>query len=84
MLTYQQKNSSKDHLIENISQILTDVKVDPKYVTLELTERIAMIDEKETLSRLKQLKEYGIQTSIDDFGTGYSSLAYLSIFLSIH
>ena len=39
-----------------------------------------MIDEKETLSRLKQLKEYGIQTSIDDFGTGYSSLAYLSIF----
>ena len=74
------KEFQQDHLIENISQILTDVKVDPKYVTLELTERIAMIDEKETLSRLKQLKEYGIQTSIDDFGTGYSSLAYLSIF----
>ena len=49
----------------------------------ELTERIAMIDEKETLLRLKQLKEYGIQTSIDDFGTGYS-LAYLSIFQSTH
>ncbi|WP_368783368.1 EAL domain-containing protein, partial [Klebsiella pneumoniae] len=59
---------------------MTDIKVNPKHVILELTERIAMIDEKETLSRLKQLKEYGIQTSIDDFGTGYSSLAYLSIF----
>ena len=74
------KEFQQNNLIENILQIITDVKVDPKDVTLELTERIAMIDEKETLSKLKQLKEYGIQTSIDDFGTGYSSLAYLSIF----
>ncbi|WOA63436.1 EAL domain-containing protein [Bacillus mycoides] len=74
------KEFQQNQLIENISRILKDVKIDPKDVTLELTERIAMIDEKETLSRLKQLKEYGIQTSIDDFGTGYSSLAYLSIF----
>ncbi|GAB6558705.1 putative bifunctional diguanylate cyclase/phosphodiesterase [Bacillus mobilis] len=74
------KEFQQDHLIKHISQILTDLNIDPKYVTLELTERIAMIDEKETLARLKQLKEYGIQTSIDDFGTGYSSLAYLSIF----
>ncbi|MBT2578456.1 EAL domain-containing protein [Bacillus sp. ISL-8] len=74
------KEFQQNQLIENISRILKDVKIDPKDVTLELTERIAMIDEKETLLRLKQLKEYGIQTSIDDFGTGYSSLAYLSIF----
>ncbi|WP_242237654.1 bifunctional diguanylate cyclase/phosphodiesterase [Bacillus cereus group sp. BfR-BA-01316] len=74
------KEFQQNQLIENISRILRDVKIDPKDVTLELTERIAMIDEKEILSRLKQLKEYGIQTSIDDFGTGYSSLAYLSIF----
>ncbi|PGM58186.1 diguanylate cyclase [Bacillus cereus] len=74
------KEFQQDQLLENIAHILKDVGVDPKYVILELTERIAMIDEKETLLRLKQLKEYGIQTSIDDFGTGYSSLAYLSIF----
>ncbi|KMN42991.1 putative bifunctional diguanylate cyclase/phosphodiesterase [Bacillus sp. LK2] len=74
------KEFQQDQLLENIAHILKDVGVDPKYVTLELTERIAMIDEKETLLRLKQLKEYGIQTSIDDFGTGYSSLAYLLIF----
>ncbi|MGE7870676.1 putative bifunctional diguanylate cyclase/phosphodiesterase [Bacillus paramycoides] len=74
------KEFQQDQLLENIAHILKDVGIDPKYVTLELTERIAMIDEKETLLRLKQLKEYGIQTSIDDFGTRYSSLAYLSIF----
>ncbi|MED1411581.1 putative bifunctional diguanylate cyclase/phosphodiesterase [Bacillus paramycoides] len=74
------KEFQQDQLLQNIAHILKNVGVDPKYVTLELTERIAMIDEKETLLRLKQLKEYGIQTSIDDFGTGYSSLAYLSIF----
>ena len=55
------KEFRQDRLIESISQILNDVQVDPKYVTLELTERIAMVDEKETLLRLKQLKEYGIK-----------------------
>ena len=40
------KEFQQNNLIENILQIITDVKVDPKDVTLELTERIAMIDEK--------------------------------------
>lgn len=40
------KEFQQNQLIENISQILNDVQVDPKHVTLELTERIAMINEK--------------------------------------
>lgn len=47
---------------------------------LELTERIAMADEKETLSKLRVLKSFGVNLSIDDFGTGYSSLAYLPLY----
>ncbi|AWC30585.1 putative bifunctional diguanylate cyclase/phosphodiesterase [Bacillus cytotoxicus] len=74
------KEFQQDNLIENILTILKEVQVEPRFLILELTERIAMINEKETLLKLKKLKEHGIQTSIDDFGTGYSSLAYLSLF----
>ena len=39
-----------------------------------------MVDERETLSKLKALKSFGVHLSIDDFGTGYSSLAYLPLY----
>ena len=56
------KEFQQNNLIENILQIITDVKVDPKDVTLEFNRtNCNAIDEKETLSKLKQLKEYGIQ-----------------------
>ncbi|HEK9101009.1 EAL domain-containing protein [Bacillus pfraonensis] len=74
------KEFQQDNLIDVILNILQETNLEPKFLTLELTERIAMIDEEETLLKLRQLKEYGIQTSIDDFGTGYSSLAYLSLY----
>ncbi|MEN1937194.1 EAL domain-containing protein [Paenibacillus sp. 102] len=74
------KEFQQDNLIDVILNILQETNLEPKFLTLELTERIAMIDEEETLLKLRQLKECGIQTSIDDFGTGYSSLAYLSLY----
>ncbi|WP_410984967.1 putative bifunctional diguanylate cyclase/phosphodiesterase [Bacillus cereus] len=74
------KEFQQNNLIDVILNILQETNLEPKFLTLELTERIAMIDEEETLLKLRQLKEYGIQTSIDDFGTGYSSLAYLSLY----
>lgn len=36
-----------------------------------------MIDIKENIKKLKQLKEIGIKIYLDDFGKGYSSLRYL-------
>lgn len=39
-----------------------------------------MMDERETLIKLRTLKSLGIHISIDDFGTGYSSLAYLPLY----
>ncbi|KEK25479.1 putative bifunctional diguanylate cyclase/phosphodiesterase [Bacillus gaemokensis] len=74
------KEFQQEDLLEVILNTLEETNLEPKFLTLELTERIAMIDEKETLLKLRQLKENDIQTSIDDFGTGYSSLAYLSLF----
>jgi diguanylate cyclase (GGDEF)-like protein len=46
-------------------------------VTLEVTESALMADVQEVVSKLAQLREFGVKIALDDFGTGYSSLAYL-------
>lgn len=48
-----------------------------KWVQLEITERIGLVDIETAYKVFKQLKNYGFTSSVDDFGTGYSSLSYL-------
>lgn len=64
------------YLVERIKEVLEDVKLDSKYLGLEITES-AMMDTKISEAVLYELKELGVQLSLDDFGTGYSSLSYL-------
>ena len=51
--------------------------VDPRRITLELTESILLQDAETAIARLHDLKRLGVRLAIDDFGTGYSSLSYL-------
>ncbi|MBA6327483.1 EAL domain-containing protein [Colwellia sp. MB02u-6] len=62
-----------DFIFEKISQY----HVDPKLVTLEITERDIMTNEDLVINRLTQLKQTGIQISVDDYGIGQSSLGKL-------
>lgn len=64
-------------LAEDVSACLAKYALPPRYLTLEITESIAMQDVEHSLRTLRQLRELGVLVSIDDFGTGYSSLAYL-------
>lgn len=60
-----------------VEQTLAEVGVDPKFLTLEVTEGMLIDDLDSTIEKMEKLKKIGVRFSIDDFGTGYSSLAYL-------
>jgi EAL domain-containing protein (putative c-di-GMP-specific phosphodiesterase class I) len=54
------------------------VGIDPKRVTIEITENALLIDQAAVAARLSRLRQAGIRIAVDDFGTGYASLAYLT------
>jgi EAL domain-containing protein (putative c-di-GMP-specific phosphodiesterase class I) len=69
-----------DLLVSHVEDALTANNFDPGSLIIEVTESTLMRDANATVSRLRRLKEIGVQIAIDDFGTGYSSLAYLRQF----
>ncbi|MEG4425886.1 MULTISPECIES: EAL domain-containing protein [unclassified Microcoleus] len=68
------------HTVQTIAEILSETKLNPEYLEIEITESIAMTDVSFTVSVLQQLQDMGINISLDDFGTGYSSLWSLKNF----
>ncbi|MEG4270476.1 EAL domain-containing protein [Microcoleus sp. M2_B4] len=68
------------HTVQTIAEILSETKLNPEYLEIEITESIAMTDVSFTVSVLQQLQDMGIHISLDDFGTGYSSLWSLKNF----
>ena len=68
------------NIIPTVENILHEVGLDFKYLELELTERMAMINPNYVIETMNKFHKKGIRMSIDDFGTGYSSLSYLKKF----
>jgi EAL domain-containing protein (putative c-di-GMP-specific phosphodiesterase class I) len=52
--------------------------IDPKRITVEITESVLLVDHETVAERLNRLRDAGIRIAVDDFGTGYASLAYLT------
>jgi EAL domain-containing protein (putative c-di-GMP-specific phosphodiesterase class I) len=65
------------NLLEVITGIINDTKIDSNYLELEVTESSLMQNTEAAVETLGELKKLGVKISIDDFGTGYSSLGYL-------
>ncbi len=63
---------------DTVAAVLVRTSADPALLTLEVTERVFVKDEKRALVVLAELKELGVKLALDDFGTGYSSLGYLN------
>ena len=54
------------------------VGMDPRRVTVEITESALIVDQHGVAERLSRLRAAGVSIAVDDFGTGYASLAYLT------
>jgi diguanylate cyclase (GGDEF)-like protein/PAS domain S-box-containing protein len=63
--------------VDEVLHLLKRNGVNPRKLTLELTESLLFGDGQDTRARMALLKEHGVCFSLDDFGTGYSSLSYL-------
>ena len=67
-------------LLEVVSRTLEESRLDPHYLTLEITEGVLMQDAETAVGMLRALKNMGVKIAVNDFGTGYSSLTYLKRF----
>lgn len=64
-------------LVGQVAAMLTASGLEPRWLTLEITESSVMEDHARSLEVLQELRMLGVRLSIDDFGTGYSSLHQL-------
>jgi len=66
-----------DKFEQTLKNIITETKINPKFVELEITESILLKDFDKSVRLLTAIRDLGINIALDDFGTGYSSLSYL-------
>ena len=64
-------------LVETLAKLCVTQGVDPRRVTLQLSESAAMGDTVGALELLTRLRMRGFELSLGNFGAGYSSLMYL-------
>jgi diguanylate cyclase (GGDEF)-like protein/PAS domain S-box-containing protein len=74
------KQLQHSDIVGDVGDALAAAELDPRHLTLEITETVVMADADLAVQRLGELKALGVRIAMDDFGTGYSSLSYLSRF----
>jgi len=74
------KQFLQPNLVEDIRNLMHELRMPPGVLKLEITESTMMGDPTASVEMLQQIKSLGIGLAIDDFGTGYSSLSYLHHF----
>ena len=71
---------SQGDIVNFVQKTITETRINPHKLELEVTESVFMDDMNHTIETLKSLHGLGVELAIDDFGTGYSSLSYLRQF----
>ena len=66
-------------LCEVISNAIDETRLDPKLLSIEITESVMMEERDNAIHILEVIREHGVHICMDDFGTGYSSLSYLQL-----
>lgn len=63
--------------LNDVAALIGRSGLDPKRLTLEVTESAAMSDRTGAAAALTAIKALGVAISMDDYGTGQSTLSYL-------
>jgi diguanylate cyclase (GGDEF)-like protein len=64
-------------LIDNVYAALLGSGMDPRRITIEVTETALVNDLARAAQALESLRSLGVRTAIDDFGTGYTSISQI-------
>jgi diguanylate cyclase (GGDEF)-like protein len=65
------------HLPGFLAELLGATGIDPRRLTIEITETVLLDDLERAATELDAVRALGIHVALDDFGTGYTSLAHL-------
>jgi diguanylate cyclase (GGDEF)-like protein len=65
------------NFVDNVRDIVTEARIGPGELCLEVTESALFSDPDTALLRLTALRAIGVRLAIDDFGIGFSSLWHL-------
>ena len=68
---------AQDGYVDWLLDEVRAVAIDPKRVTIEVTENALLSDLETVAVHLDRIRQAGLKVALDDFGTGYASLAYL-------
>lgn len=64
-------------VVEVVEKVIEETGIEPRYLTLEVTESLAINDMGRMKKILDSIKLLGVKIALDDFGTGYSSLNHI-------
>ena len=67
----------QNDVVETIANIIKETGINPRNLTLEVTESLAINDMERMKRILGSIKKLGVRIALDDFGTGYSSLSHI-------
>lgn len=67
----------QNDIIKKIKKVLEETRINPRNLTLEVTESLAINDMEHMKRILSEIKSLGVKVALDDFGTGYSSLNHI-------
>lgn len=65
---------SSTALLDNLVSTLEKTKLSPEQLVIEITESMLIERPAESVKRMEQIKQLGVNLALDDFGTGYSAL----------
>ncbi|MDT8446030.1 MAG: EAL domain-containing protein [bacterium] len=79
-VNFSVRQFQKTDVVAMIDRVLAEVGLESRFLKVEITEGLLMVEVQHTIETLTKLRDRQIHASVDDFGTGYSSLSYLNRF----